>query len=159
MIQRVRSEPYFQDSPLAATQVTVLFHIVCLRASEQSSATSMLGRHAICWMVNTISPDVGEWHVPDPNSAASRKAPDYFAIPHGDGWIEAMRVGIPRLLPEPRELRDRMQPHNIHPETHAGPWFERLQGQRMRSEESPRARPLGARPDARGAWVIGPRRS
>lgn len=92
MIQWVRSEPYFQDSPLAATQVTVLFHIVRLRASEQSSAASMLGRHAIRWMANTISPDVGEWHVPDPNSAASRKAPDYFAIPHGDGWIEAMRV-------------------------------------------------------------------
>ena len=98
MILRVRhspdvsSERYFQDSPLAATQVTDLFHIVRLRASEQSSAASMLGRHAISWMANTISPDVGEWHVPDPNSPASRKAPDYFAIPHGDGWIEAMRV-------------------------------------------------------------------
>ena len=72
MILRVRSEPYVQDSPLSATQVTVLFHIVRLRASEQSSAASMLGRHAICWMVNTISPDVGEWLVRDPNPGTPR---------------------------------------------------------------------------------------
>ena len=73
MILRICSEPYFPDAPLAATQVAFLFHMVRLRASEQSSAASMLdGRHANRWMVNTISPDVGEWYVRDPNSADRR---------------------------------------------------------------------------------------
>ena len=150
MIQRVRSERYFQDSPLGDSGDGPLPH----RPSASQRAV-LCRQHA--WPPRDMLD--GQHHQPGCGRVACAgskqrrvaKSARLFRYTSRDGWIEAMRAGIPRLLPEPRELRDRMQPHNIHPETHADPWFERLQVQRMRYEESPRARPLCARPDARGA--------
>ena len=47
--------------------------ILRIRHDPEDLLRTMLdGRHANRWMVNTISPDVGEWYVRDPNSADRR---------------------------------------------------------------------------------------
>jgi len=75
---KVKASPYFPDAPSCESEVTFQFQLVRQHASvgAHPSAAEALGAIAECWMVNSIKPDYGEWHVLDPIHAG--RAPDSF---------------------------------------------------------------------------------